>query len=97
MATRGTYGQPLPRPYLLVGLLKRVAGPGGFPMAYRRRHNSDTWHWCRNCSRWPVTDYERRNKPADPKDLCASARLRSTMATAETAPALGANAMPPPE
>lgn len=25
---------------------------------YRRRKNSDTWHWCRNCSNWPTSDYE---------------------------------------
>lgn len=23
-------------------------------MEYRRRKNSDIWHWCRNCSNWPV-------------------------------------------
>ena len=25
---------------------------------YRRRKGSDTWHWCRNCSNYPTTDYE---------------------------------------
>ncbi len=24
---------------------------------YRRRKNSDTWHWCTNCSNWPTRDY----------------------------------------
>ena len=25
---------------------------------YRKRKGGDTWHWCRNCSNWPTTDYE---------------------------------------
>ena len=30
----------------------------------RRRGGSDTWHWCRNCSNWPVSDYdEQTTKP----------------------------------
>jgi len=28
---------------------------------YRRQKDSDTWHWCRNCSSWPRGDYEERN------------------------------------
>jgi len=24
-------------------------------MAYRRQKNSDTWHFCRNCSKWPTS------------------------------------------
>ena len=40
-------------------------------MAYRKRHNSDTWHSCRNCSKWPTSDFvTRERKPANPKDLC---------------------------
>ena len=25
---------------------------------YRRLKGSDTWHWCRNCSNWPTSNYE---------------------------------------
>ncbi|WP_156925398.1 hypothetical protein [Nitratidesulfovibrio termitidis] len=33
-------------------------------MAYRRKKNSDTWHYCSNCSNWPTTDYvEQQSKP----------------------------------
>lgn len=33
-------------------------------MAYRRRKGSDTWHFCRNCSNWPTSDYdEQASKP----------------------------------
>lgn len=31
---------------------------------YRRRRDSDTWHFCRNCSKWPTSDYvEQTSKP----------------------------------
>jgi hypothetical protein len=28
---------------------------------YRRKNDSDTWHWCRNCSNWPTSDYVEAN------------------------------------
>lgn len=27
---------------------------------YRRKRGSDTWHFCRNCTGWPTSDYEER-------------------------------------
>jgi hypothetical protein len=24
---------------------------------YRKKRNSDTWHWCKNCEDYPTTDY----------------------------------------
>jgi hypothetical protein len=31
---------------------------------YRRKKDSDTWHFCRNCSNWPTRDYvEQQDKP----------------------------------
>lgn len=31
---------------------------------YRKRKDSDTWHWCKNCSNWPTRDYDvRYSKP----------------------------------
>ena len=33
-------------------------------MPYRRKRDRDTWHWCRNCSNWPTSDYvEQTTKP----------------------------------
>lgn len=26
-------------------------------MEYRKKNGSDTWHWCKNCSKWPTSDY----------------------------------------
>ena len=68
-------------------------------MAYRRRHNSDTWHWCRNCSRWPVTDYERRDKPAtaNPKDLCNECKAKEHNGDCRNGAGPGHNATPPAE
>ena len=25
---------------------------------YRKKKDSDTWHWCTNCSNWPTSDYD---------------------------------------
>jgi hypothetical protein len=31
---------------------------------FRRRRDSETWHFCSNCSEWPRHDYdERMTKP----------------------------------
>lgn len=27
---------------------------------YRKKKDSDTWHWCTNCSNWPTTDFIER-------------------------------------
>jgi len=35
-------------------------------MTYRRKRGSDTWHYCKNCSNWPTSDYEERStKPTN--------------------------------
>ena len=30
----------------------------GKKIEYRKRKDSDTWHWCTNCSKWPIEDYD---------------------------------------
>lgn len=43
-------------------------------MAYRRKKNSDTWHYCSNCSNWPTSDYvEQQSKPT-PGEFCNECR-----------------------
>jgi hypothetical protein len=39
-------------------------------MAYRRKQGSDTWHYCRNCSRWPTADYDQETKRPTTGELC---------------------------
>lgn len=35
----------------------------------RRKTGTDTWHFCKNCSRWPTSNYdERHDRPSF--DLC---------------------------
>ena len=28
---------------------------------YRKRKDSDAWHWCKNCSNWPTSNYDTVN------------------------------------
>jgi hypothetical protein len=33
-------------------------------MPYRKLSNSFTWHWCHNCSGWPLHEFrQREDKP----------------------------------
>ena len=33
-------------------------------MPYRKRKGTDTWHFCRNCSNWPTSNFdEQYSKP----------------------------------
>jgi hypothetical protein len=37
---------------------------GHMASVYRRRRDSDTWHFCSNCSNWPTSGYvEQTSKP----------------------------------
>ena len=29
---------------------------------YRKKKGSDTWHWCKNCSNWPISNYDSEHK-----------------------------------
>jgi len=37
---------------------------------YRKRKNTDTWHWCVNCSKWPEDweDYDEVETDGRPTD-----------------------------
>ena len=39
-------------------------------MAYRRRKGKDTWHWCKNCTNWPIYDYEEKPTKPTSGELC---------------------------
>jgi hypothetical protein len=43
---------------------------------YRRRSNRVTWHWCQNCSKWPTTDYEERDRKPGRGELCNQCRAK---------------------
>jgi hypothetical protein len=43
---------------------------------YRRVKGRDTWHYCKNCSLWPTSNYEERyNKPTT-GELCNECRSK---------------------
>lgn len=33
---------------------------------YRKRKDRDTWHWCKNCSNWPTSNYDEVTVPGRP-------------------------------
>lgn len=39
-------------------------------MAYRKRKNKDTWHFCRNCSNWPTSDYDEKTTKPTSGEFC---------------------------
>jgi len=39
-------------------------------MTYRRRKGHDTWHFCRNCSNWPTSDYDEKDTKPTTGELC---------------------------
>ena len=50
---------------------------------YRRRRDSDAWHWCRNCSNWPTFDYaESEGKPTS-GELCNECEAKQMVGTCQ--------------
>lgn len=53
-------------------------------MEYRKRHGTDTWHFCTNCSNWPTSGYESRTTRPTTGELdnqCIAKRDNGTCAT----------------
>jgi hypothetical protein len=50
-------------------------------MPYRKITNSIIWHWCHNCSRWPLHDFQQReDKPPtwSGQKLCGECTTRDS-------------------
>ena len=48
-------------------------------MPYRKLSNGVTWHWCHNCSGWPLNDFhQREDKPPtwNGQELCEECATR---------------------
>lgn len=44
---------------------------------YRRRKDSDTWHWCRNYSNYPTgSDVETRSNKPTSGELCNECKAK---------------------
>jgi hypothetical protein len=37
---------------------------------YRRKKGSDTWHFCSNCTNWPISDYDERYSEPTSGEKC---------------------------
>jgi hypothetical protein len=52
-------------------------------MPYRRRDASDQWHWCRNCSKWPIRGYEEELGKPLAGELCGECRVKLANGTCQ--------------
>jgi hypothetical protein len=50
-------------------------------MAYRKRRGTDTWHFCTNCSHWPIADYEEKPSQPSSGELCNECRAKKSQGT----------------
>jgi hypothetical protein len=39
-------------------------------MTYRKRKGHDTWHFCKNCSQWPTSNYDEQYHKPTTGELC---------------------------
>lgn len=43
---------------------------------YRRSKSSDTWHWCKNCSKFPKENYIEQAKKPTTGEQCNECRVK---------------------
>ena len=48
---------------------------------YRKVKGRDTWHWCRNCSKWPTSNYEERTSKPNSDELCNECKAKTEAGT----------------
>jgi hypothetical protein len=41
-----------------------------FKVEFRRNIGSDIWHWCENCSDWPMSNYESSHLKPTSGEYC---------------------------
>lgn len=46
-------------------------------LSYRRRKDSDTWHFCSNCSGWPTSDYVTKSSKPTLNEICNECRSKA--------------------
>lgn len=47
-------------------------------MVYRKSKHSDTWHFCRNCSSWPTTNYDEQTSKPVTGELCNQCKSKKS-------------------
>lgn len=50
-------------------------------MPYRRAQGRDTWHYCRNCSKWPTSGYDEQSSKPSSGELCNECRGKEANGT----------------
>lgn len=50
-------------------------------MEYRRLKTRDTWHWCPNCSNWPISGYVSRHTRPTTGELDNECRSKANAGT----------------
>jgi hypothetical protein len=50
-------------------------------MTYRKKQGSDTWHYCRNCARWPTADYDQKTNRPTTGELCNECQAKDKAGT----------------
>jgi hypothetical protein len=42
---------------------------------YRKKKGSDSWHWHKNCAKWPGLNYDRKFTKPTVGELCSECKL----------------------
>ena len=51
---------------------------------YRKKHNSDLWHFCSNCTNWPIADFDATDRGAPPSgEFCGECVDKQHQGTCE--------------
>lgn len=66
--------------YVSGGVPFRIIGVKCMVTYYCKSKNNDTWHWCRNCTDWPTSNYDEEVHPGieRPKtgELCSQCEMK---------------------
>ncbi len=50
--------------------------PQGARRIYRKTKHTTVWHWCRNCSHWPTSEYIEQEGLPFTGELCYECKTR---------------------
>lgn len=52
-------------------------------MTFRKRRGSDTWHWCKNCSQYPTSNYDEQSTKPATGELCNECKAKDAAGTCQ--------------
>lgn len=64
---------------ILLSTVRRLLGPRFVSTAtkYRRRIDSESWHFCTNCSTWPINNYQEQIGTPGMGEFCNECKAKS--------------------